>query len=242
MAAQIRNYLAVPVDVQMGWPSVDEALEQWREIFASVGIFVFKDAFHVEGYFGFCLYDAEFPIIYVNNSSAKSRQIFTLFHELGHLLFHTSGIDVLDESYIDHLAADNREIEIICNGFAAEFLVPELEFERQLVGRSPDRATASLIADRLNVSREVIYRKMLDRRLISRTEYMQAADLWRQQAKQSGAGGNYYNTHLAYLGPRYVDLAFKKYYERRFDVTQLAEYLNIKPRNLPALEAIYGRR
>ena len=50
-----------------------------------------QEVFQAEGLFGFCLQDDEFPIIYLNNSAAKSRQIFSLFHELAHLLLRTSG-------------------------------------------------------------------------------------------------------------------------------------------------------
>ena len=89
------------------------------------GHLVFKDAFRAPSYFGFCLYDDEFPIIYINNSSAKSRQIFTLFHELGHLLFHTSGVDLLDDPFLKHLGHAEQRIEVICNGLAARVLVPE---------------------------------------------------------------------------------------------------------------------
>ena len=53
-------------------------LKAWRKTLLDVGIFVFKDAFRVDDYSGFSLYDDVFPIIYVNNSSAKTRQIFTL--------------------------------------------------------------------------------------------------------------------------------------------------------------------
>jgi len=42
-------------------------------------VFVFKDAFRAEDYCGFSLFDPVFPLIYVNNSMPKSRQIFTLF-------------------------------------------------------------------------------------------------------------------------------------------------------------------
>ena len=84
IAAAVRAYLNVSMELQASWRNVDKALEAWREAFAQAGIYVFKGAFHASNYFGFCLYDDEFPVIYVNNSSAKSRQIFTLFHELGH--------------------------------------------------------------------------------------------------------------------------------------------------------------
>ena len=136
-------------------------MKKWRDGLHRVGIFVFKDAFRDESYSGFSLYDDVFPIIYVNNSSAKTRQIFTLFHELAHLLFHTSGIDPLEDVY-STLPERQRRIEILCNRFAAQFLVPETAFRRRLPG-PPTERTAELLASRFKVSRETIFRKFLDR-------------------------------------------------------------------------------
>lgn len=235
IAAEVRAYLGVTIQEQASWKSVDEALEAWREIFAvRAGVHVFKDAFHAPNYFGFCLYDNEFPIIYINNSSAKSRQIFTLFHELGHLLFHTSGIDILDDPFLDHLSGVEQEIERICNGLAAQVLVPEGVLDKMLNGLAIGRETATQLAEYFSVSREVIYRKFLDRGLIDAGEYEAAATTWAAQMKpKESASGNYYNSHRAYLGQRYIDLAFSRYYQQRFDRAQLAEYLNLKPKNLP---------
>lgn len=235
IAAEVRAYLGVTIQEQASWKSVDEALEAWREIFAvRAGVHVFKDAFHAPNYFGFCLYDNEFPIIYINNSSAKSRQIFTLFHELGHLLFHTSGIDILDDPFLDHLSGVEQEIERICNGLAARVLVPEGVLDKMLNGLAVGRETATQLAEYFSVSREVIYRKFLDRGLIDAGEYEAAAKTWAAQMKpKESASGNYYNSHRAYLGQRYIDLAFSRYYQHRFDRAQLADYLNLKPKNLP---------
>jgi Zn-dependent peptidase ImmA (M78 family) len=197
-------------------------------------VYVFKDAFHAPNYFGFCLYDDEFPIIYINNSSAKSRQIFTLFHELGHLLFQTSGIDILDDPFLDHLGGTEQRIEIICNGLAARVLVPDDVLDKMLTGVKIGRDAAMQFASRFSVSREVIYRKFLDRGLIDAGEYATAAKEWAAQMKpKESDSGNYYNSHRAYLGQRYIDLAFARYYQQRFDRGQLAEYLNLKPKNLP---------
>lgn len=241
IAEEVRSYLGVSIQEQSSWKSVEQALNAWREIFAQIGIFVFKDAFQASDYFGFCLYDDEFPIIYVNNSSTKSRQIFTLFHELGHLLFHTSGVDIIDEQFIPHLAGPARQIEIICNGLAARILVPDDILDDLLKGLVPSRDTATDLADYFCVSREVVYRKFLDRGLIDADEYAAATQDWkRQTGRQSTGTGNYYNNQYAYLGAQYVDLAFTRYYQRRFDNQQLAEYLNIKPKNLPAFEERFG--
>ena len=56
---------------------------------------------------GFSLYDAEFPVIYVNNSNPNERgRYFTLFHELGHLLYRTSGVDIALKNYRSALPAE----------------------------------------------------------------------------------------------------------------------------------------
>ncbi|HLO64412.1 MAG TPA: XRE family transcriptional regulator [Azonexus sp.] len=243
VASIIRNYLGVSLDQQVKWKSPEQALEEWREVFAQVGVYVFKDAFHTKGYFGFCLYDDTFPIIYVNNTSAKTRQIFTLFHELGHLLFQTSGVDILDDEYVHRLPEDERKIEVICNGLAAKVLVPDDALDQMLKGVPADRETAAKLANHFCVSREVIYRKMLDRGLILEDEYTKAARDWDGQIKPvKESTGNYYNSLFAYLGQQYIHLAFSRYYQRRFDDVQLAEYLNIKPKNLPKFETKFAGR
>lgn len=244
VAAEVRSYLGISVDVQTGWKNVDEALDKWREVFATkAGIYVFKDAFQASNYFGFCLYDGEFPVIYINNSSAKSRQIFTLFHELGHLLFHTSGVDLLDDPFLNHLGDAEQKIEIICNGLAARLLVPDDVLDKMLKGVKIGRLAAAQFANHFKVSREVIYRKFLDRGLIEADEYVTAAKEWAAQMKKPEgvkSTGYYYNTHHAYLGQRYVDLAFTRYHQQRFDRRQLAEYLNMKPRSLPTFAELFA--
>ena len=73
-AASLRAYLGVSIEEQASWKGVDNALEKRRDVFATeAGVYVYKDAFRAPNYFGFCVYDDEFPIIYINNSSVKSR-------------------------------------------------------------------------------------------------------------------------------------------------------------------------
>lgn len=236
IAAELRAYLGVSIEEQASWKNVDKALENWREVFATkAGVYVFKDAFRAPNYFGFCLYDDEFPVIYINNSSAKTRQIFTLFHELGHLLFHTSGVDLLDDYFIGHLGNAEQKIEIICNRLASSVLVPDEVLDKMLDGTKIGRPLAEQFANYFCVSREVIYRKFLDRELIDSDEYGAAAKEWAAQMKPKGAesSGNYYNNQHAYLGQRYIDLAFTRYYQHRLDRGRLAEFLNLKPKSLP---------
>ena len=130
IANHVRHYFGVPLDVQTNWPSLEAAFDAWRTALEEHGVAVFKDAFRDDAYSGFCLYDDHFPLIFVNNS-VKTRQIFTLFHELAHLLFHTSGVNPLSEEPHDDLPPRDRRIEVTCNRFAAEFLLPAARFDEE---------------------------------------------------------------------------------------------------------------
>ncbi|MDQ3009929.1 MAG: ImmA/IrrE family metallo-endopeptidase [Acidobacteriota bacterium] len=74
--------------------------------------------------------DAEFPIIYINNSTSNTRQTFSLFHEFGHLLLHGNGISKFDTGYIDDLPQNEKRIEKLCNAFASELLMPSADFDQ----------------------------------------------------------------------------------------------------------------
>ncbi len=240
MAREVREYIGISIEDQCSWGTDDDAFKNWRQALSNIGVFVFKDAFRVPEYSGFSLYDEVFPIIYVNNSAAKTRQIFTLFHELAHLLFHTSGIDTIEDEFIPALPAPARRIEVLCNRFAAQFLVPGAAFRDAFVGLDPTENTAEYLAARFHVSREFIYRKFLDRGLIEEAAYTDAAARWAEQL-QVGAGGNPYWTKIAYLGREYIELALSQYHQNRIDQIQLAEYLDFKPRYVETLEEYFSR-
>lgn len=243
----VRDFMKVPLEAQFKWPDIESALENWRSALAAVGVFVFKDPFKADDYSGFCLDDNEFPIIYVNNSAPKSRQVFTLFHELAHLLFHTSGIDTESDTFVGDLTEDAKKVEVLCNRFAGRFLVPQASLKAVIAGRTPNRLLAAELARVYHVSREVIYRRFLDNGLVQQAEYESAARVWLEEFRAAdedddNGGGNYYNNQLIYLGRDYVQLAFSRFYQNRIDEAQLADYLNVAPRNLGTLEARFAGR
>ena len=240
MARRVRLYLGVSIEVQMAWPDRDSAFDSWREVLEQHGIAVFKDAFRNDEYSGFCLFDANFPIIYVNNT-VKARQIFTLFHELSHLLFRTSGINTLSDEPDAVLEPHGRHIEILCNRFSAEFLLPQTRFDVDVRGLLPTEETAAVLSDRYHVSREFIYRRFLDRGDITEEEYQQAAQKWAGQ-RGGGRGGDHYWNKISYLGVNYVNLALSRYHQNRITEEELADYLDIKVRNIPKLESYFERK
>ncbi|HEX7125603.1 MAG TPA: ImmA/IrrE family metallo-endopeptidase [Thermodesulfobacteriota bacterium] len=243
VAKQVRSYLGVDLLTQKSqWSSADEALKSWRQAVEEVGVYVFKNSFKQKDVSGFCLYDDEFPLIYLNNGTSKTRQIFTIFHELAHLLTQTSGVTKRDDRYIQQLTGHSKRIEIFCNQFAAEILVPADELRHLVIGRRPSDEQVGDIAARFKVSREVVLRRFLDLGLVSKAYYESKAAQWKADYENHSAkgegGGNYYLTQAAYLGERYMRLAFRRYYEGSISLDQLADYLNVRVGSVPGLEQL----
>ena len=249
MAQVVRDYLGVSIDSQHSWKNVSHALNKWRSAFFGSGVFVLKDQFRDNRFNGFCLYDRLNPLIYVNNSCAKTRQIFTLFHELAHLLFRTSGIDSADTEYaFDHdldsaklRSSEANLIEMKCNELAAEALVPRTELDRFLDPKQASEDSVARLASRFHVSRELIFRRFLEKGLVSRAKYQAAVREWNRQRKIQNASGNFYNNIIAYLGREYIGVALKRYYANQISEEQLADYLAVKVKHLESLELHYQR-
>lgn len=238
LAEQIRKYLNVTLEEQLTWNDQETALKKWRSAVEEAGIFIFKRSFKQREISGFCLIDIEFPIIYLNNSTEKSRQIFTIFHELAHILLQTNGITKSDDRYINSLQGANKSIEIFCNKFAAEFLLPNHVFSEiireTVVNVNDNDKIISKISSDYKVSREVVLRKLLDNNLISQKEYTLKVREWyseqvgKSQDKNKKSGGDYYANQATYLGENYLKLVFNKYYQGQYDIERVADYLNIK--------------
>jgi Zn-dependent peptidase ImmA (M78 family) len=236
----VRAYLGVDLQTQAVWPDSSVALERWRIALEDVGVAVFKDTFKQRDVSGFSLIDDDFPIIYVNNSTAFTRQIFTLFHELAHILLRVSGVTKRDDRYISSLSGNAQRVEVFCNRFAGAFLVPGDAFAQRTHGRGYSDAIAEELSRQFNVSREVILRRFLEARKVTAEFYTQKVKEWAEQREDRGGregGGNYYLTQGAYLGQRYLRLAFSRYYQGRCTLEQLADYLNVKPSSIPGLES-----
>ena len=238
LAQQTRAYLDISVDTQAGWNSAKEALENWREGVEEKGIFIFKDAFRDDSVDGFCLVHEQFPVVYLNNSRSSVRQIFSLFHELAHLLLGENGIT-------RGINPVGEQIEVFCNQFAAEFLVPSDDLETRFNDSLYDDIAIEELAVYYKVSRPVILLKLVNRGIFTSEDYRQKTAQWTEEYEsrlegrmggESSGGGNYYNTYALYLGYRFMELAFSRYHQGQCSMEELADHLSVKAKNLPRLE------
>lgn len=239
-ATAVRKALGVSLEEQIQWKSDELSLKRWRAAIEASGIFVFKAPFKQKDISGFCLPDTEFPLIYLNNSTTKTRQIFSLMHEFAHLLLNVSGISKFDTSYVNRLPFNERRIERFCNEVAAEILMPSADFSQQIEGlpvdleQAQDHFFASL-GSRYGVSREAILRRLLYLGRVSQAFYEQKAKFWAGQ-KKAGSGGDWYASQNTYLSERFAREVVGRHYRNQISVEQASEFLGIKAKNFAGLE------
>jgi Zn-dependent peptidase ImmA (M78 family) len=239
-AQEIRDFLGISLEQQVLWHDDDRALKAWRQAIENSGVFVFKAAFKQKEISGFCLSDTQFPIIYLNNSTSKSRQTFSLMHELAHLLFHVNGLSKFNQDYLSRLPAPEKQLETFCNAMAAELLIPELDFHQHIqhMPRNVEQANDALfaeLANRYSVSREAILRRFLDRGRVSYIFYDKKSTEWAKQ-KQKTSGGSYYSTQGAYISNMFAREVVSRHYQHKITLEQAADFLGIKPKNYSNFE------
>lgn len=237
ITTSIREALGITIEEQSKWRSTETAFKKWRDALEARGIFVFKDTFKNDEYSGFSLFDEKYPIIFINNSMPDSRQVFTLYHELCHLLYRAGGIDFRSREIVNSLSGYYLNIEVNCNRFANLFLVPQEVFDS--FEPKISEAHFQWLAEYFSVSREVILRNYLDRKLVTTDYYEQMSAKWTEEAKkgkEEKSGGVYYYNQKTYLGERYINLVYGKYYQNKITIDNVSEYLNIKTKNLSTFE------
>lgn len=236
----VRDLLKIELNTQKKLNDVSKSLEMWRDAFETIGIYVFKDSFQNDSYSGFCIYDDKFPVIYVNNNLSKNRQLFTMFHELCHILFQTSGIDIENDDSINDKIYNKKDktIEQFCNKFASEFLVPNKDFIEQYNYLKEINNDIEQICQKLSklytVSKEVILRKAIDNNFCSSGIYQILVDKWNDELNnipKRKPMGNFYNNQFTYLGKNYVSVVLKEYFTHSIGYDQASNYLMIKPKN-----------
>jgi len=217
------------------------AMSRWVDAFNYLvdrveekGIIVIKSSYienthrvlDVKEFRGFVLYDDIAPVVFINNKDSISAKIFTLIHEVVHVLIGQSASFDLEE-----LRPADVEVERFCDKCTAEFLVPEMELRRIY---KPDVELEEL-AKHFKVSRVVILRRLLDLGFIDEESYSQRLrDLYMydenkyEEEETKKKGGDYYANVVNYWGRRFLKLMIEAVnsgiilYTDLLDITKLS--------------------
>lgn len=167
----IRHLLSFPLSAQKARKNTKIVFEIYRERFYDLGIYVFKDSFRDNSVSGLCINDATHPVILINNSMSFARQIFTLFHELYHLISGTSGAEIIRDDFYVALEPAQEQSERDCDIFANTFLIPHDDFVAELAKQPLTEEYIEHLAKLYSVSREAIMYTLLKMGKITSADY-----------------------------------------------------------------------
>jgi Zn-dependent peptidase ImmA (M78 family) len=167
VAREIRDVFKITYELQVRWREPRIAFHAWRDKIEQLGVLVFQaNRIETDEASGFAYWAETLPVIVVNRKDVFARRVFSLMHELVHLMLHQSGVSDLDVDAAR--AAHDEVVEVFCNAVAAAALMPKDLFlaEPVVIQRGPGRHewtddVIQLLATTFGVSRESIVRRLL---------------------------------------------------------------------------------
>ncbi len=179
----------------------------FRKIIEQNGIAVFQlYGVNLSEMRGLAISYDDLPIICINSCDSNNAKVFTLFHELAHILRRTSSLCLVDFT-------DKGE-EHICNEIAASVLMPRLIFSEVAQQRAViDDDFISELSDHFAVSRLAVVVRLYNLGLISREEYrgFYAKYSFEPRKKTTGGGPSFIDGYLSKHGTLYVKTIFDAY-------------------------------
>ena len=246
VATIIRDLLGIPYEDQTAWNSDYDAFNQWRNAFETVGILVFQATeVDVTEMRGFSISEHPFPTVVVNIKDVPRGRIFTMMHELVHVLLHQGGLCDLDEEGLR--PPEEQRVEIFCNHVAGEALVPtQWLLNEPLVQQKTEHSEwtyeeISQLAMRYRVSREVIMRRLLITGRTTQARYREKREEfqqeWREQSQRPRKGfAPPYRMAISRAGPEFVRLVLNSYYREKITSSDVADYLGVRLKHLGRIE------
>ena len=144
---------------------------------------VLIESFPGDALSGAAITDNTFPLLFVNADHAGPRSLFTLAHELGHLLAGHR-----DEGNItfDRELASSTDEERLANAFAARYLLPEDEIFSAIEERGRRTSTLVYLCQQYGVSFETLIYRLHNLQLIDAQGRDRLIELsWQQLVNQS---------------------------------------------------------
>ena len=225
-AAFVRERLGVTVQDQVAQPNHDTALRMWMRALEDAGTAIFQmSRVSSDECRGFSVYHDVAPIIVLNGGEPPGARIFTLMHELCHLLLRDGGVCTV---------WNDQQTERRCNRFAAELLMPGPAVREIAFGEDADH-DVQRVARGFQVSQDAAAIRLRELGLITqedvdavRAETIDRLALAKAKQKASEGGPPHYRTHLRNLGDRYVTSVLDAHRDGRIDFADVTSFLEAK--------------
>ncbi len=248
-ASYFRPLLKTSIDDQAKWFSPSTALRNWKDSIEALGVFVLQQSIPKDDVSAFCLVDQVPYVICLNSFEHENRRIFSLFHEIGHILLQQSGVctpaDLSRNSY------QYVRIEKFCNQFAASVLVPPKAFIedpivtklRNLPFENWDLEDVKTLSGHFRVSQEVIYRKLVSVGILQEEQYEQKRrelikgfEEYKKRKKPAKLIIPQFRKIISANGTAYSLFVLDNLHSKRITFADAADYLDTNTRHIAKVE------
>lgn len=189
---------------------------------------------------GVSIYYDELPMIGINNADSKNARLFTLFHELGHIVRHNSALCNVNVSI-----NDDKE-ENACNSIAAEILMPSDAIIRNVELKNISEKNVYFLAEQINVSCFALLKRLYDLKIIEYQTYVRiyayCEDKYKVYLRNKKTNRKndthipYQYTYLNEYGYCFTNLVLSDYASGRISFGEACLTLNVSSKNF---EKIY---
>lgn len=254
----IRRILNIDWRAQKRWNQGWDAFKGWKESIERLNVLVFHTdhqsrsmRLELDDTRGFSISEPRFPIIVLNSKDAVHGRIFTLLHELVHIMLNEGGVCDCRE-YSTNGGFPN--VEIFCNHTAGATLVPiDLLMNHEIVlshrasgkGKIWEDIEIETLSSDFSVSDEALVRRLSISGLTSERFYKLKRDeyieRWERSRKKDDdeedkSFAPFYRLKLRQLGIPFTRTVFSAYYDRKITLSDVMDYIGVKANSLKQIE------
>lgn len=244
LSNHIRNILNVDLEEQKSWLYKNgrkdtnhyNFINHWKDKIANnLGILIFEiPRISLDEMRALCIYYDMYPIIILNSADSPNARIFSLIHELTHLILGESAICDAEE---------NNAKEWLCNSVAAEFLIPKKDLLNNSIvrlnnGKWTDKELSDL-SNEYGVSKQALLLRLVHLNMASNKSYEEMCKQWDYYSvnKRYGGGSPVLN-QLKYNGKLYSSILFSAYENGILSDVEFSQDIGLR---LKHIDELYDR-
>jgi len=248
LGSWFREVISFSFEEQLSAKNPALALKGWKTALEKMNIFILQSNLSADQISAFCLADQKPYVVMLNSEDHPYRRIFSLLHEVGHLILNKSGVCNPEE--LENNSKEYIKIEKFCNQFAASILLPSKLFladskVQSLLRSKYDSWSESLLLDisrRFKVSEEMLLRRFMSLGYLDEKYYKEWRNTYLENTKDfvkpkmKNVKIPRYVICLSQNGRALTSFVMEKFYSNAITFNTVSEILNISPKYIGSLE------
>jgi Zn-dependent peptidase ImmA (M78 family) len=251
VAKELRSFFGLTEEKQTKFRESYSFKNFLREKLEENNIFVFQISMPEEDARGFALSDSFPNAITINSKDSIEARIFTLMHEVGHILLGNTGISIPDFN-------NKNSVEKWCNEFASNFLLPK-KIARRIFEENDKNLTKTTtlktLSRKYKVSKNMLLYNMIKLKFITFDDYKEVLNRYKKDAEKKEKEGERLIeemkrrgekiqkggripteiARLSELGNRFISLVAENTQKNNITYSDALSYLSIKSKNFNKL-------